>query len=91
MLMVLGTKTIYLGERKSFLDRLDRALDAENAILTEVDSQAIGSHQVTTWEVRLEDGVIYLEDDTYLGKSLTGPKDLVERIASAAFGVVPPD
>lgn len=85
--MILGKKTVYIGERKSFLDRLDRALDTEHARLTQLDRHTVGLHQVTTWEVRLTDGIIFLEDDTYLGKSLTGPKNLVDRIAAAAFGV----
>ena len=86
--MFLGHKTICIGDRKSFLDRLEQALELENAVPLEVARAMIGLHLIVRSEAHLADGVIYIDDDTYLGKSISGPPDLVERIAKFAFGIM---
>jgi hypothetical protein len=88
--MYLGTRTICLGERKLFLQRLDQFLAAEAVVPVEVLRRPVGSVEVIVWELRLKDGILFLEYDPMIGKSLVGPHHLVDRIAKIAFGLPRP-
>jgi hypothetical protein len=80
-------KTVYIGARQSFLDRLARILQWENAVVAHIGQQMVGSHTVMRSKVILREGLLYMDDDTLLGTSLSGPPHLVDRIALRAFGV----
>jgi hypothetical protein len=80
-------QTICLGDRKSFLQRLDAYLASEAVVPIEIFRERVGTVEIIVWELRLKDGIIFMEDDPLLGKSLTGPHQLVDRVAKIAFGI----
>lgn len=78
------TKTVVLGAewddglRARLLDVL-RALGAQ---LRDRTSALAGSQEIDAFEIVVDGRQLVVEAETYVGLSLTGPHDLVERIRS---------
>lgn len=87
-----GHKTVTLGSETddALRRRLGRALKHMGADVTG-DSWGLGGSQVLeTLNVMIGGQALRIEAETYMGLSLTGPTDLVDRIAAAvAKGVEP--
>jgi hypothetical protein len=78
------TKTVVLGNEwdETLRARLLGVLRAMGAELTDRQYEVGGSQELDTLEVLLDGARVVIEGETYIGLTLTGPGDLVERIRS---------
>ena len=61
--------------------RLKDALLSQHAILLDKNWGAVGSQEISVWNVRVGNKRLVIEAETYTGLSLSGPADLVSQIA----------
>ncbi|QDQ26690.1 hypothetical protein FNU76_10125 [Chitinimonas arctica] len=81
--MSIEQTTINLG------DEYDNALrDALRAVLLNNKAMGVdtswgigGSQEIAMSKVRLGDGLITIESETYIGLTISGPKQIVEKLA----------
>jgi hypothetical protein len=78
------TKTVVLGTEwdDALRARLLEVLRALGAQLQDRRSALAGSQGIDTFDIVIDGRHLMVEAETYIGLSLTGPPDLVEKIRS---------
>lgn len=79
------TKTVVLGDEydDALRTRVFAALRRLGAEIAGDDWALGGSQEVETVRVRLDGADLTVEAETYIGLSLTGPADAVDRVTAA--------
>ena len=76
-------KTVILGLEwdNDLRGKLKEALNGLGAGITDHSWGVVGSQEVETLDVIIGDSELHVEAETYLGLTLSGPPDLVDKVA----------
>lgn len=83
--MSTSIRTVNIGKEfdENLLRRLELVLKSMGGVQISEESSVVGSQDLWCKKVKINDQILEIESETYVGVTITGPASLVEAIAQA--------
>lgn len=88
ILLSTAIRTVNIGKEfdENLLHRLEVILKNMGGIQISEESSVVGSQDLWCKKIKINDQILEIESETYVGISITGPEQLVESVAEALRG-----